>query len=534
MAAGGEGVGRLDNFVFFIPMAAPGDELEVEITEIKKNYGRAVIYRIVKPSVRRVHPPCPVYIQCGGCQYQHIDYDSQLFHKTKAIKDALAHLTKLEPVKVHPCKRMDPPWHYRNKVQAVVAAKPFLPTSGPTKLALKKLPPSLLDAAAPVAVAEGTRQDRFISHFVGLYAQGSHRVVKIDECAIQDDLNNKTLQAAREAMERLQWPVYSEKDGTGLVRYLVTRASYTTKQVLLVVVAAQPRLPHLQEFLNHMRRRVPTLVGVFLNLNPHQTNVILGSRTQLLWGKEHLVEEVGGLKFQISPTSFFQVNTRGLQTLYEVLDAYADVKPKDAVLDLYCGVGSLSLHLARKARRVVGVEISPEAIEDAVINSDLNGLNNTDFLVGSVEKILHTLYRQGQRFQLGIIDPPRKGCDPEVLQVLARMRIPKLVYVSCNPSSLARDLEIFTGLGYKTHEIQPIDMFPQTFHVECVARLSLSSASPPPKASKTETLPASEPAAPASASSGPALRSHVKRARPTVEINRIVKQREAALALTLE
>lgn len=464
MAAGGEAVGRLDNFVFFIPLGAPGDELEVEVTEIKKNYGRAVISKIIKPSVRRVQPPCPVYVQCGGCQYQHIDYDSQLFQKTKAVKDALAHLTKLEPVKVHPCKRMDPPWHYRNKVQAVVAAKSFLTTTTPAKAGLKQKPPG----ASPDGKAT-------FRPFVGLYAQGTHRVIKVDECAIQDDLNNKVLQAAREGMERLQWPVYSEKDGTGLVRYLVTRASYSTKQTLLVVVASQPRLPHVQEFLNHVRQRVPSLVGVFLNLNPHQTNVVLGNRTQLLWGKDHLVEEVGGLKFQISPTSFFQVNTRGLQAIYDMLDLYADVKSKDAVLDLYCGVGSLSLHLARKARRVVGVEISQEAIEDAVINSDLNELKNTDFLAGSVEKTLQSLYRQGHRFQVCVIDPPRKGCDPEVLETLARMRIPKLVYVSCNPSSLARDLEILAGLGYTTHEIQPIDMFPQTFHVECVARLSLKS-----------------------------------------------------------
>ena len=467
MAAGGEAVGRLDNFVFFIPLGAPGDELEVEITEVKKNYGRAVISKIIKPSVRRVQPPCPVYVQCGGCQYQHIDYDAQLFQKTKAVKDALQHLTKLEPVKVHPCKRMEPAWHYRNKVQAVVAAKPFLgnptgKTKAPLKAGLTDAPPT---------------QDRF-RPFVGLYAQGSHRVVKVDECAIQDELNNKILQAAREAMERLQWPVYSEKEGTGLVRYLVTRASYSTKQALLVVVAAQPRLPHIQEFLNYVRRRVPNLVGVFLNLNPHQTNVILGNRTQLLWGKDHLVEEVGGLKFQISPTSFFQVNTRGLQMLYDIIDQYADIRDKDTVVDLYCGVGSLSLFLAKKARRVLGVDISQESIEDALVNSDLNGLKNTDFLAGAAEKILPGLYRQGQRFQLGVLDPPRKGCDAEVLQVIGRMRIPKLIYVSCNPSSLARDLEILAGMGYKTHEIQPIDMFPQTFHVECVARLTLS---PEPK-----------------------------------------------------
>lgn len=454
IAAGGEAVGRVDNFVLFVPQAAPGDELEVEITELRKNYGRARISKIIKPSVRRVQPPCPVYQQCGGCQLQHIDYDAQLFYKTKIVKDSFQHLTALGTIRVHPCRRLENPWHYRNKVQSVIAAKPYL---------------------AGKDGKDGVAAKGRIAHIVGLYAQGTHRVVKIDECLIQDGLNNKVLQAAREVMERLQWPVYNEKDGSGLIRYLMTRASYSMREVMLVVVAAQPRLPEVQQFLNHVRKRVPQLKGVLLNLNPHQTNVVLGTRTQLLWGKDHLVEEIAGLKFQISPTSFFQVNTQGLLMLYDVLEHYCDLRDRDHAVDLYCGVGSLSLLLAKRARRVLGVDISQEAIEDAVVNSDLNGFKNTDFIAGASEKILPQLYRQGQRFQLALLDPPRKGCDLEVLQVLARMRIPRVVYVSCNPSSLARDLEILAGLGYQLLEIQPLDMFPQTYHVECVARLVLAS-----------------------------------------------------------
>ncbi len=448
IAAGGEAVGRLDNFVYFVSQGAPGDELEVEITDLRKTFARARINKIITPSRRRITPPCPVYNQCGGCQFQHIDYDAQLYYKTKIVKDSLQHLTGLgDSVKVHPCKRLEEPWHYRNKVQAVVAAKPYL-----------------------------NSKER-ISHVVGLYAQGTHRVVKIDECLIQDELNNRILQASREAMERLQWPVYDERNGEGLIRYLVTRASLSHREALLVLVAAQPRLPQVQEFLNHVKRRVPQLKGVLLNLNPHQTNVVLGNRTQVLWGKDHLIEEVAGIKYQISPTSFFQVNTRGLITMCDILDQYCDLRPKDSVVDLYCGVGSLSLFMARKAKRVMGVDISQAAIEDAVVNSDLNHFKNTDFIAGASEKILPQLYRQGQRFQLALLDPPRKGCDTEVLQVLARMRIPRVVYVSCNPSSLARDLEILKGLGYQVHEIQPLDMFPQTYHVECVARLSLTGES---------------------------------------------------------
>lgn len=446
LAAGGEAVGRIDNFVVFVPYGTPGDELEVEITELRKNFARGRISKIVKPSIRRVDPPCPIYYQCGGCQLQHVNYDSQLHFKTKTVKDSLRHLAGLGEVKVHPCRRIDDPWYYRNKVQAVVSAKPFLK-------------------------GEQDKPAKF-RPFIGLYAQGTHRVVKMDECLIQDRVNNKVLQATREILERLQWPAYEEKDGSGLIRYLVVRTSRATGEAILVVVAAQPRLPQVQEFLNFLKRRVPKLKGILLNLNPHQTNVVLGNRTQLLWGQDHLVEEVQGLKFHISPTSFFQVNTQGLSALYDVLDDYADLKGRESVLDLYCGVGSLALFLARKARRVVGVDVSQPAIEDAVVNSDLNEVINATFQAGPVERLLPQMYRDGMRFQLALVDPPRKGCDIDTLKTLAKMRIPKLIYVSCNPSTLARDLGILADLGYRTHDIQPVDMFPQTHHVECVARLT--------------------------------------------------------------
>ncbi len=447
LAAGGEAVGRVDNFVVFVPHGAPGDVLEIELTALKKSYGRGRISRIVEPSRRRIEPPCPVYYQCGGCQFQHIDYDAQLFHKTKMVKDSLEHLSPLEGVVVRPCKGMADPWNYRNKAQGVVAAQPFLKDGKPT--------------------------ERF-RPYIGLYAKGTHRVVKIEECKILDPLNNQVLKAAREILERLQWPVYNEKTEEGLIRYLVVRTSLSKREVCLVLVSAQPRLPQVQEFVNFMRRRVPQLKGVMVNLNPHRTNVILGTTTRVVWGQDHLTEEVDGLKFQISPTSFFQVNTWGLSALYQALDTYSNLRSKDSVLDLYCGVGSLSLHLARKARRVVGVDSSAQAIEDAVVNSDLNDIRNTTFLAGNVERHLPQLYRQGERFSLAVLDPPRKGCDAALLKTLAKMRIPSILYVSCNPSTLARDLGILAELGYRPNEVQPIDMFPQTYHVECVAQLGLA------------------------------------------------------------
>lgn len=444
-AVGGEAVGRVDNFVLFIPGGAPGDEIEAQITELKKNYGRARISKIIKPSVRRITPRCPVYQECGGCQLQHISYDAQLQFKTKMVQDAIQHIAGLNDVKVCPCKPMKCPWNYRGKVQTVVAAKPYL--------------------------RAGNDEPQRFRPYVGFYAQGSHTIVKVDDCAIQDVRNNQAIAAAREALERLQWPVYQGEDGTGSIRYLIARSSKATNQTLLVVVSSQPRLPQVREFVDMVRKRVSSLCGVVLNLNPHRSNVIMGTRSQVLWGSDHLVEEVNGLKFNVSANSFFQVNIEGLESIYSVLDKYLAIKNRDTVLDAYCGVGSLALYAARQARRVVGIDECQAAIEDAVVNSDINGLVNTDFTDGTVERVLPGLYQRGLRFSCAILDPPRKGCEPVVIDTIAKMRIPRMVYISCNPSTLARDLGFLHERGYRVLEVQPIDMFPQTYHVECAAHI---------------------------------------------------------------
>ena len=449
IAAGGEGVGKVDGFVLFVPASAPGDHLEIELVALKKKYGRGRIVKILKPSLRRVKQPCPVYDACGGCQFQHLDYDSQLTFKTKMVRDAIEHLGSLSDVEVKPCKGMKTPWNYRNKAQMMVAGRPYL----------------------PVKTDGGPPPPPRLRPYFGFYAQRSHRVVAIDDCLIQSKENNHLLRCARNMVERLQWEPFQEKSGTGLLRYVVARTTQKGDS-LLILVASQPSLPHIKEFLSDLRRRVPTLKGVMVNLNPHPTNVILGSTTRVIWGQDHLIEEIGGLKFRISPTSFFQVNPWGLQTLYSCLDDAFAIHRKDALLDLYCGVGSMALYLARHAKRVVGIDSCAPAIEDAIINSDLNELKNTFFVAGATEKVLPRLYQQGERFAAAVLDPPRKGCAPEVLNTVDRMRIPKLVYISCNPATLARDLGLLKDLGYRTDSIQPIDMFPQTYHVESVATLT--------------------------------------------------------------
>lgn len=447
IAAGGEGVGKLNGFVLFVPDSAPGDTLEVELVSLKKKYGRARICKVLKPSRRRVKPPCPVYDQCGGCQFQHLDYDSQLTFKTKMVRDALQHLACLSDVEVKPCKGMDDPWYYRNKAQMMVAGRPYLEKE-----------------------KEHDHGPRMRPYF-GFYRRRSHRVVPVSQCLIQSKENNSVLQAARDMAERLGWTPYNETTDTGLLRYVLARSN-TKGEILLVLVATQPSLPHVKEFVSGLRGRVKGLKGVVLNLNPHKTNVILGTTTRLIWGQDHLIEEIGGLSFRISPASFFQVNPWGLRSIYKCLDEELKIRNRDAVLDLYCGVGSMALYMARRAKRVVGIDNCAPAIEDAVINSDFNKLSNTYFATGAAEKLLPRLYQQGERFAAVVLDPPRKGCAPEVLNTVARMRVPQLVYISCNPSTLARDLGQLDELGYKTEMIQPLDMFPQTYHVEAVATLT--------------------------------------------------------------
>ncbi len=451
VAAGGEGVGKVNGFVLFVPGAAPGDRVEAEITLLKKKYGRARIIKVLTASRRRVKPPCVVYESCGGCQFQHLDYDAQLTYKTKMVKDAIEHLACLEDVEVKPCKGMKDPWYYRNKAQMMVAGRPYLPL--------------------PKHGEEGQLARPRLRPYFGFYTQRTHRLVRVDECLIQSKANNHILQAARDMVERLQWEPFQESSGTGLLRYVVARSTQNG-DTLLILVASQPSLPHVKEFVSGVRQRIPKLKGVLINLNPHRTNVLLGTTTRVLWGHDHLMEEVAGLKFRISPTSFFQVNPWGLKTLYESLDAALSLRPKDALLDLYCGVGSLALHLARRARRVVGIDSCGPAIEDAMINSELNDLKNTFFTAGAVERVLPRLYQQGERFAAALLDPPRKGCAPEVLKTIQRMRIPKLIYVSCNPATLARDLAQLREFGYRTETLQPIDMFPQTYHVEVVATIT--------------------------------------------------------------
>lgn len=433
LAAGGEAVGRTDGFVVFVENGLPGDSAEVEIIEVKKSYARGRVEHLTIASPQRIEPPCPIYADCGGCQLQHLSYDGQLDAKTRIVADAMRNIAGLRDVPVERCLPT-PQWGYRNKIQLVAA--------------------------------RGAR--------LGLYRRNTHRVVPMDECRIAHPLTNRIVAAATPIIMRCGWAAYDERSGKGLLRHVLVRVAGPPGQeeALVVVIATQAQVPHLQRFARLMMEQVPQVVGIMLNVNGERGNVILGRRTMHVAGRDHLVETVRGVQFRIGATSFFQVNTAGLALLSELVEDFLQPRPQEEIVDGYCGVGAFSLLLARKVARVHGIEEVAEAVDNARHNALLNGITNAEFHCGTVESLLASI----PRVDAAVLDPPRKGCLPAVVETLAARRVTRIVYVSCNPATLARDLALLVGHGYRATRIQPVDMFPQTSHVECVVRIQDSSA----------------------------------------------------------
>ena len=432
LAAGGEAVGRLDGMVVFVERGAVGDQAEVEIVEVRRSFARGRLRALHAASPQRVDAPCPIYAECGGCQLQHLSYDAQLDAKRQVVLDALRGIAGLGDAPVSPCLPT-PPWGYRNKMQLV---------------------------AAP-------------NHRLGLYRRHSHDVVPMRECRIAHPLANRILEVATELLPRTAWSAWDERRGSGLLRHLLARVTGPPgrEEALVVLVVSSPHVDGLDRFCGALVARVPQVVGLALNINPQRTNVILGRTTVHAWGRDHLVETVDGVRYAIGPTSFFQVNAEGLRHLSTLVTEMLDADRAATVVDAYCGVGALSLPLARRVARVVGIEEVPEAVENARRNATLNGLDRATFQCGRVEVLLPTLPRP----DAVILDPPRKGCAPSVIDTIASAGVPTVVYVSCNPATLARDVARFTVHGYRLRRVQPVDMFPQTAHVECVVRLDRSS-----------------------------------------------------------
>lgn len=431
----GEGVGRCQGLTVFVPGAVPGDLVEATISDVKKNYARAALRQVVKASPHRVAPPCPVVGECGGCPLQQIAYPAQLELKRQQVVDALCRLGKLEDVPVHPTLGMETPWHYRNKAQFPV----------------------------------GSGGGRVIA---GFFAPGTHRIVDIEQCEIQHPLGIQIMQVVKDLAQRCHVPIYDERTHKGVLRHVLVRVGRHTGEAMAVLVTNGPAFPKGKRIAAELLERVPALVSVVQNINPERTNVVLGRENRVLAGRDHIIDKIGDLSFAISPVSFFQVNPVQTEVLYGKALEYADLTGGETVLDIYCGIGTISLFLARQAREVIGIEVVPPAVENARENAERNGIRNVRFICGDAAQEMPALAREGVRADVIVVDPPRKGCDRSVLEAMAAVGPKRIVYVSCNPASLARDLAILAELGYRTVEAQPVDMFPHTAHVETVVLMS--------------------------------------------------------------
>lgn len=432
----GAGVAKVNGFPVFVQNALPGESGQVKVIKVKKGYAFGKLIKHHTISEQRVEAPCPVYKQCGGCQLQHVSYEGQLQFKQKQVKDVMARIGHLPDVPVHSTLGMNDPWRYRNKAQV------------------------------PVAEREG-------GLVAGFYQQRSHDIINMDACLIQQQANDDVVQAVKSICEKHGVSAYQEQKHKGSLRHIMARYGLVTGEIMVVIVTRTAELPNKKRIIEDIIEAVPNVKSIVQNVNSKRTNVILGNQTHVLWGEEYIYDYIGDVKFAISAKSFYQVNPEQTKVLYDKALEYADLTGEETVIDAYCGIGTISLFLAQKAKKVYGVEIVPEAIEDAKRNAELNGIHNAEFAVGEAEVVIPNWYKQGIKADVIVVDPPRKGCDEALLNTIIDMKPKKVVYVSCGPATLARDLAILEKGGYETVEVQPVDMFPHTTHVECVIWMKL-------------------------------------------------------------
>ena len=430
----GSGVTKVEGYPLFIPGALPDERVEIEVTKTLKKYGFAKLLNVKQASHDRVDPPCHVFPECGGCQLQHLSYEGQLLRKRKTVRDVIDRIAKLPHVPVHPVKGMENPWRYRNKSQI-----PF-----------------------------GERDGEVIS---GFFRSRTHHIVDTDVCIIQSIEADHLMTALKREMDVLGIQAYDEKTHKGMLRHLIVRKGRATNEIMVVFVTRKKKFPQKEAVVELVKHVIPEVTSIIQNVNDKKTNVIFGEETIVLHGKPFIVDSIGDIDFEISARSFYQLNPEQTEVLYGQALEYAQLTGNESVIDAYCGIGTISLFLAQKAKEVYGVEIVPQAIEDAKRNAELNGIDNAYFEAGPAEVVIPNWYAEGKRFDVLVVDPPRKGCDEKLLNTILEYKPKRIVYVSCNPATLARDLRILEDGGYRTQEVQPVDMFPQSSHVECVSLL---------------------------------------------------------------
>ena len=432
----GEGIGKADGFTVFVKDAVIGDTVTAKIIKAKKNYGYGRLMEVLKPSPYRVEPKCEFARQCGGCQLQALSYDQQLVFKTNKVKGHLERIGGFTDIPMEPIIGMDELFHYRNKAQFPVGRN---------------------------------KEGKIVT---GFYAGRTHNIIENRDCALGVAENKEVLDRVIAHMEKYRIEPYNEATGKGLVRHVLIRYGYFTKEVMVCLILNGNKIPKEEQLVKSLCE-IPGMTSITINVNKKHSNVILGEEICLLWGQEYITDRIGDISYQISPLSFYQVNPMQTQKLYAKALEYADLHGEETVWDLYCGIGTISLFLAQKAKFVRGVEIVPAAIENAKENAKLNGLENTEFFVGKAEEVLPREYKKnGVYADVIVVDPPRKGCDETLLETMIEMNPERIVYVSCDSATLARDLKYLCERGYELRKVCPVDQFGMTVHVETVVLLS--------------------------------------------------------------
>lgn len=454
MGADGEGIGKINGFPFFIKDALIGDTVEARVTKVKKNYAYARLEKVMTPSYFRTEPVCAFHRQCGGCQIQALDYREQLRFKQDKVRNNLIRIGGFESALIdrimEPIVGMEDSFHYRNKAQFPI----------------------------------GT--DRDGNPVAGFYAGRTHSIIANTDCALGVKENQLILETILDYMRENHVSAYDETTGKGLVRHVLIRKGFVTGELMVCVIINGTKLP-AEEKLASTLSRIENMTSLSVNVNTENTNVIMGKKLRTLWGSDTITDRLGDISFRISPLSFYQVNPVQTQKLYGLAVEYAGLTGQESVWDLYCGIGTISLFMARKAKCVYGVEVIPQAIEDAKQNAELNGITNAQFFVGKAEEVLPEFYdaAEGMTGMSGVessagmrhpdvivVDPPRKGCDEKCLETMLRMQPDRIVYVSCDSATLARDLKTLCAGGYELRRVRAVDQFPQTVHVETVCLLS--------------------------------------------------------------
>ncbi|MBE9207803.1 23S rRNA (uracil(1939)-C(5))-methyltransferase RlmD [Nostoc sp. LEGE 06077] len=431
----GDGVGRYEERVVFVPDTVPGDRVQVRLLHVKPKYAHGKLIQLLHPSPHRIRPSCIVADKCGGCQWQHIDYEYQLEAKRNQVIQALQRIGGFTAPSVDPVLTAVSPLGYRNK------------------------------STYPVSVSS-TGQVQ-----AGYYQKGSHHLVNLNQCPVQDSRLNPLLAEVKQDIQKRGWKIYDEQRHQGQIRHLGLRIGRRTGEMLLTLVVTEWKLAGITEQAQEWLQRYPQLVGIALNRNPERTNAIFGAETRTIAGVPYLKEKFADLEFQVRPDTFFQVSTETAEALLEVIQSELNLQGDEVLVDAYCGIGTLTLPLAQRVRQAVGLELQAEAVEQAILNADRNSIHNVTFQVGAVENLLPQM---GIIPNVVILDPPRKGCDRTVIDSLLRSKPARIVYVSCKVATLARDLKLLCQGGtYTLTRVQPADFFPQTSHVEAAAFLVL-------------------------------------------------------------